>query len=1218
MANLFSFFTFPKGKEKVLLSSLYLLLLFTFSMIIFSCQKKNETLFKALTPDKTNVFFANTITENDTFNILALEYVYNGGGVAAGDFNNDGLQDLYFTGNMVSNKLYLNKGDMEFEDVTDLAGVRGKGNWSSGVAVVDINNDGLLDLYVCSTVRSDSLRRTNLLFINQGPNQDGVPTFTESARSYGIADAGYSTNAAFFDFDLDGDLDLYVLTNQMSKHLPTSYKNNKIDGSALNNDRLYRNNGDNTFTNITNEAGILIEGYGLGLAISDINQDGWPDVYVTNDFITEDLLYINNGDGTFTNQIKDYMKHTSASAMGNDVVDINNDGLPDILAMDMLPAPNMRKKTMLNANNYATYTNNEKFNLQHQYIRNTFQLNNGTGPKGHPTFSEIGMLAGIHQTDWSWAPLVADFDNDGLRDLIITNGFPRDVTDHDFIHYRSGPAGNIASIEMLVDLIPVVKISNYGFRNNGDLTFSDKTKEWGLNIPSFSNGAVYVDLDNDGDLEVVVNTINEPALVYENKLYDGKNQDQQSHHLRIKLEGEKFNVSGFGTKVSIHYGQGKKQFYEHSPSRGYLSSVEAVGHFGLGSFGQIDSLQVFWPDGSYQLLRNVSSNQQLTVKQSDAKERTKPFLGENSNTGKNKMLFQEVAISYGIQYRHQETDKIDFDIQRTLPHKYSQSGPGLAVGDVDGNGLDDFFVGGAAGKSAALFLQTSEGFSRADSSYLNLVQAKAAEDMGSIFFDADGDGDLDLYVVSGSYEFEQEAPELQDRLYLNNGQGLFTLDPTALPKITSSGAPVKAADFDQDGDLDLFVGGRIVSGKYPLPSQSYILRNQGGQFMDVTAELCPELKRFGLISDALWTDFNNDGKIDLVIAAEWQPLSFFKNVAGTLINVTPSSGTAHLKGWWNSLSSGDFDGDGDIDYVAGNLGLNTHYKASEEQPLAVYAKDFDEDGRFDAVLSCYWKAEDGQMKSYPMHTRDDLIVQMLRTRRHFPKYKEYGGATIEQVLSKEDLEGALILKANHFATTYFENLGNGKFKATPLPIQAQFAPVFGMMSKDFDGDEKKDILLVGNNYGSEVFTGRHDASIGLFLKGDGKGGFKSKPVANSGFFVEGDAKGMAFLYDKNGKALLLVSQNQDSLKLFTNAGLVPFSSNGHLLTLEPMDAWAEIHYQSGKKEKQEFYYGSSYLSQSSRKLRLSAEVKGVTIYDFKGKSRKISFAQIKELTGVSK
>lgn len=1184
----------------------WILLLCLVAIVSAGCSKGEHSLFKRVLPESTGIDFSNTIFESDSLNILTSEYLYNGGGVAIGDFNNDGLQDIYFTGNMVSNKLYLNKGNFAFEDVTEQAAVTGEGKWCAGVALVDINNDGWLDIYVAATMKRDSVSRANLLYLNNGPDPDGIPRFTEAAGSYGIADTGYTTSAAFFDYDQDNDLDLYVLTNVVTAGLPNTYRKSVKDGTAENNDRLYRNNGNSSFTNVTREAGILFEGYGLGIAISDINLDGWPDLYVSNDYLSNDLLYINNRDGTFSNKITHYIKHTSYTAMGSSVTDINNDGLVDILVVDMMPEYNKRKKLMMGANNYVSYINNDQYGFQHQYVRNTLQLNQGFSPKGHPVFSEIGQLSGIYQTDWSWAPLVADFNNDGYRDIIITNGFPRDVTDHDFKMYQSGPAGMVGGSQ-LVDSIPVVKISNYAFQNKGDLSFSDKTQDWGINIPTFSNGAAYADLDNDGDLDIVINNINEPALVFQNELNDAKPNASRAHYLRIKPLGEAPNLAGLGVKVSVHYGGGKQQYYEQTLYQGYLSTVEAVAHFGLGKHEKVDSVQVFWPDGRYQLLRDVPANQQITMKQANAHKSLPVQTGGLSRPGSAGTLFKEVSRTYGIHFKHQEDDKIDFNIQRTLPHKYSQNGPGIAVGDVDGNGLDDFYVGGSAGKRGTLFLQSEEGTFSMAADHSVLGKVKAEEDLGVLFFDADNDGDLDLYAVSGSYEYQPGSAEYQDRLYRNNSQGQFELDLLALPKINSSGACVKAADFDRDGDLDLFVGGRVEPGAYPMAPRSYMLRNEGGRFVDVTAQVGPELEKIGMVSDALWSDFDNDGQVDLVVAGEWLPLTFFKNENGTLKNVSPSTGISHLKGWWNSLVAGDFDGDGDIDYVAGNLGLNTNYKASEEQPLKVFAKDFDSNGSVDPVLACYMKAEDGQMKLFPMHHRDDLSAQMIRTRKQFRRYGQYGVATMDQVLSNEDLQGALVLEANHFATSYVENLGSGKFRVSPLPMEAQVAPTFGMLSRDFDGDGNLDVLLVGNSYATETITGRYDASIGLFLKGNGKGGFVPQSVTKSGFFVSGDAKGMAALYGSRGKELLVVTQNQDSLRVFVSgAGRNP-TNETKLIPLAPLDAWAQIEYHNGRKERREFYYGSTYLSQSSRRLPLDPGVSSVTVYDFSGRSRKLSW-----------
>ncbi|MCJ8164036.1 VCBS repeat-containing protein [Pontibacter sp. E15-1] len=1181
-------------------SSIRHLLLVTLSVLAFSGCKQEEThLFERMDADDTGIDFSNRIFESDTMNILQTEYIYNGGGVGIGDFNNDGLPDVYFTGNMVPNRLYLNKGDFAFDDVTKQAKVSGEGKWCSGVALVDINNDGWLDIYVGATMKPDAPSRANLLYINNGVGKDGVPTFTESAAKYGIADDGHTTNAAFFDYDRDGDLDLYVLTNIINAGIPSNYHKKTKDGTAQNNDRLYRNEGNGTFTNVTREAGILLEGFGLGLAINDINMDGWPDIYITNDYLSNDLLYINNQDGTFTNRITDYVKHTSYSAMGNSVTDINNDGLVDILALDMLPEDNKHRKMMLMANNYATYLNNRTYNYEHQYVRNTLQLNQGMTPEGHPVFSEVSQLTGIYQTDWSWTPLVADFDNDGFRDVIITNGFPKDVTDQDFRTYRSGPAGLVGGNMFLLDSIPVFKTSNYAYRNKGNLTFSNETRNWGLEIPSFSNGAAYADLDNDGDLDFLVNNINDSAFVYRNNLYTQKGKKGQQHYLRLKFKGAGGNLAGLGASATIYYGKGKTQFHENSVYKGYLSSVENVAHFGLGGVGTVDSVKVVWPDGTYQLLRNVAADQVLTLSQKDAKGQAAP---RNMAGSGQQAIFREAAQEYGVQYVSEEKDGIDFNWQRTLPHKLSQLGPGIAVGDVTGDGLDDFYVGGSAGKDGGLFVQLPDGTFTLTPG--KLPSGKAGEDMGVLFFDADNDGDLDLYAASGSYEFEAGTPQLQDQLYLNDGKGNFTANPAALPTLTSSKSSVRAADYDKDGDLDLFVAGRVVPGSYPVAPESYILRNDGGRFTNVTASVSPELQHLGMITDALWSDFNGDGAVDLVVVGEWLPITFFQNINGTFKNVTAGTGIAAQTGWWNSLAAGDFDNDGDIDYVAGNLGLNTNYVASEKQPLRIFAKDFDNNGSMDPVLSCYLKAPDGTMKPYPMHTRDDLNAQMPRTRYQYPRYKKYALATIDEVIPEAEREGAIVMQATQFRSSYVENLGQGKFKLTALPKAAQLSPIFGIQPDDVDGDGNLDLLLVGNDYGTEVFTGRYDAFAGLYLKGNGKGGFLPASIASSGFFVHGDAKAISRLINAKGEKLTLVTQNSDSLRIF-----VP---NAHpeaqtkVVALQPLDRLVTVTYKNGRKQVQEFYYGQTYLSQSSRKLHLTADVASITIQDFSGRTRTIA------------
>ncbi|WP_161888916.1 VCBS repeat-containing protein [Pontibacter russatus] len=1174
-----------------------LFLLAFFALALPACRQQEARLFERMPSGETGITFSNRITESDTLNVLKSEYVYNGGGVGIGDFNNDGLPDIYFTGNMVSNRLYLNRGDFAFDDVTEKAGVTGEGKWCSGVALVDINNDGWLDIYVGATMKKDSLSRANLLYINNGPGKDGVPTFTESAAIYGIADTGYTTNAAFFDYDNDGDLDLYVVISVINAGVPKTYRKKLTDGSALNTDRLYRNNGDGTFANVSQEAGILIEGFGLGVAVNDINLDGWPDIYVTNDYLSNDLLYINNQDGTFTNKIADYIKHTSHSSMGNSVADINNDGLVDILALDMLPEDNKRQKMMLMANNYATYLNNDAYGYEHQYVRNTLQLNQGMTPAGHPVFSEVGQLAGLHQTDWSWTPLVADFDNDGLRDVIITNGFPKDITDQDFGVYRNGPVGRVGGYEYMADSIPVVKVSNYAFKNNGALSFSDETQSWGLDIPSFSNGAAYADLDNDGDLDLVVNNINDSALVYRNTLYMAETGPGKEHFLRLKFKGTPPNGAGLGATATLYYGGGKTQFHENSIYKGYLSTVENVAHFGLGDADKVDSVRVVWPNGKCQLLRNIKADQVLTL---DQKNATQQHVFPAQGGGQpQQALFREVSKALGIAYKSQEDDAVDFNWQRTLPHKLSQYGPGIAAADINGDSLDDFYIGGAAGKAGGLFLQQPDGTFRMASG--NMPGGKTGEDMGVLFFDADNDGDPDLYAASGSYEFEAGSEALQDRLYINDGKGNFRVDAAALPALTASKSCVRAADYDKDGDLDLLVAGRVVPGKYPLAPESYILRNDGGRFADVTASVSPGLKNLGMITDALWSDFNGDGNVDLVVAGEWLPVTFLQNKGGRFADVTAATGLSSYTGWWNSLSAGDFDSDGDIDYVAGNLGLNTNYVASVNQPLRIFAKDFDSNGSIDPVLSCYLKAEDGTMKSFPMHTRDDLNAQMPRTRSIFRRYADYARATIDEVIPQAERQGALIRQATHFESSYIENLGQGKFKLKALPVAAQIAPIYGMQPDDMDGDGNLDLLLVGNDYGTEVFTGRYDAFAGLFLKGNGRGGFQPVALANSGFFVDGDAKAVAQLFGTDGRQLTLVTQNSDSLRVFAPVGKA--QDHTEILTLQPLDCKVTITYKNGKQQVKELYYGHTYLSQSSRKLALASNMASVLIQDFSGRTR---------------
>lgn len=1170
-------------------------LLFVYgSILLVSCQT-DSSLFSLLPSEKTGLVFNNEIVENDSINIISLEYVYNGGAVAVADFNNDGLTDIFFGGNRVSNKLFLNLGNLKFRDVSLESKIAESKKWHSGVAVVDINQDGLMDIYVCATISKDSLSRANILYVNQGLSKDGIPSFVDQATLYGIADTGHSSNAAFFDYDNDGDLDLYVLTNTIESNVPTSYRPKINDGSALNTDRLYRNNGDQSFTNVSKQAGIICEGYGLGLAIADINQDGWQDIYVSNDYVSNDLLYINNKNGTFSNNIDQYIRHQSQFSMGNDIADINNDGLLDIITLDMLPEGNLRRKTVINGASYTTYLNNKQYGYSYQYIRNMLQLNNGNG-----TFSEVGQMAGIHQTEWSWSPLFADFDNDGFKDLIITNGFPKDVTDKDFGNFRNGPAGATVDPILLSSYIPVVKVPNRAFKNMDGLTFSDVTERWGMNIPSFSNGAGFADFDNDGDLDYVVNNINDPPFFYENNLYKVDSKDNDSHYLRIKLIGDSTNKIGLGAKVVLKWSDGKIQYHDHSIYRGYISCVEDVVHFGLGRNLNVDTLIVCWPNKRFELLTNIKANQliKLDYKNSIKLNRSTEniFVAEPVY----KSYLQDVSEEGGIAgFKHEEEDRIDFNIQRTLPHKFSQAGPGISTGDVNGDGLDDFFIGGSVGHNGSFFMQCDSGKFQLRNNFINPSKNKMEEDEGSLFLDVDHDGDLDLYIVSGGFETEQDNLSYQDRLYKNDGSGYFELDTKALPPMRSSKSCVRAADFDRDGDLDLFVGSRVTPGRYPLPGNSYLLENQNGKFIDRTELLAPGLRTVGMVTDALWSDFDNDKAMDLIIVGEFMSIKFYRNVQNKL-EIVKGTGVENLSGWWNSIVGGDFDEDGDTDYVVGNLGLNNYYNATEAQPLRVYAKDIDSNGSIDPILTCYFKSEEGFMKEYPVNFWDELNAQSPKFRRKFNTYHDYGLASINEVLTEPEREGSLILSATNMATSYLKNNGSGKFQMVALDKKAQVGPVNGLISEDFNTDGHLDILMVGNDYGNEVFGGRYDAFIGLMMLGDGDGNFSPLSSGKSGFFVPGDAKGLAKISGLH-EDVFVATQNQAELKLFKGHSY----AKARLFKPEALDAMLELHFVGGRKQKIELYYGSGYLSQSSRSIHIPEIVEEAIIYNYKGQSRKL-------------
>ena len=1093
-------------------------------LLLGGCSSKKKR-FEKLSSSETGITFNNTINITDSLNVLKFEYIYNGGGVGVGDVNGDGQTDVFFAGNQVSSKLYLNKGKsgFQFEDITQTSGVSTSA-WCTGVAMIDINQDGKLDIFVSTINPKIDKTVDKLLFINQGNNTNGIPIFKESAKLVGLSDGCYGTQITFLDYDLDGDLDAYLLTNAIEHFNRNNNTGQRNDGGGRSVDKLYRNEGNQAnglpiFKDVSKEAGILVEGWGLGVMVNDFNNDGYPDVYVGNDFLSNDHLYINNQNGTFTNKVADYMRHQSHNSMGLDMADINNDGLNDLVVVDMLPDDNLRQKTMFGTIDYDKFQENLRRGYQPQYVRNMLQLNNGNG-----SFSDVGYMAGVAATDWSWSPLLADFDNDGYRDLLITNGYRLDITDLDFVVYRGDeevfgdPKQRKQKMQEAFKNLKGVKKPNFFYKNKGDLTFENVAEQYGLDAPSYTNGTAYADFDNDGDLDLIMNNIDDEAFVYQNNTIqkNEENKDGNSHFLRIKLSGNTPNLQGLGAKVSLYF-QEKMQYAEHQTVRGFKSSVENVMHFGLGNVQKIDSLKIIWASGKEQTLRNLAVDKVIVLVEKQAQNAQK---GINSETEK---TFEEVSQQLNINFTSTETDYNDFLIQHTIPHKHSEMGAGIAVGDMNGDGLEDFFIGASAHQKGAFFWQNSNGkFTKKD------FIEKDEEDAGVLLFDADNDKDLDLYCVSGSSEFTMNYNRYQDRLYLNDGKGNFSLNKMAIPSTKFTGSCITVCDFDKDGDLDIFRGGRVRSTEYPLAPQSFIFQNDGkGNFKDVTPQIAKDLSGIGMVSSSIWTDIDKDGWQDLMLVGEFMPITIFKNQQGKSLSLLNDESLKNTNGWWNCLAAGDFDKDGDMDYVAGNLGLNSKLKASVNEPVTVCAKDFDNNGTMDALLTAY-----NGGKEYSVHPRSTLIDQLIAMRRRFKTFKEYGETTFKEMIPETDLKGAMMLKSVLFASSYIENKGNGKFDIKPLPIETQVSPMFGIVVEDINQDGNLDILTVGNDYSTETLTGRYDAGIGNYLQGDGKGSFKNISVTKSNFFVTGDAKALAEVKLKDGSRLILASRNNEKLLVF--------------------------------------------------------------------------------------
>jgi len=1089
-------------------------------------QKATPKIFEKVNANRSKIKFNNQLTENDTINYFTYPYIYMGGGVAVGDVNNDDLTDLYFTGNMVKNKLYLNKGDLKFEEISQKANVASDNRWVTGVTCCDVNADGWLDIYV--SVSGKFATTKNQLFVNQGVDENGIPTFIEEAEKRGLADQGQSTQATFFDYDNDGDIDVYVanypFTGFKTPNHTYYYKMN--DPILEESDRLYANDGNGFYTDVTEAANVLNFGLSLSASVADYNNDGWLDIYVSNDFASPDFFYINNKNGTFSNQLKNSFQHTSFFGMGSDAADLNNDGLIDLVQMDMTPADNRRNKANMASMNIASFWQIVNFGMHHQYMFNSVQINQGISKKGLPHFSEVAQFSNMASTDWSWATLCADFDNNGFKDVFITNGTRRDINNKDYFEKLSKATykeqQQFDTLNLTLNM-PSETVDNYIFKNNGKLKFENSTYSWGLNEKGFSNGAAYADLDNDGDLEIIVNNIDAEASIFKNT----SSEKQLAYYIKVQLKGSEKNPLGIGAKVRLLTAAGE-QIQEQILTRGFQSSIDPIINFGLDTVTKVEQIIVTWNDGKFTTLKKPAVNQKHIVSYIEATDKYYTTYSSNK-TSYPKKIFTDITNETKVDYLHKEKPYNDYLYEVLIPHTYSNNGPALAVADINNDGLDDFFVGGASDYLGEVYLQESKGtFIKLNNSFLKDDLVK--EDIAALFFDADNDKDVDLYVVSGSNEFDAGSPYLEDRLYLNDGSGVFQKAKNSLPIVTNSGSCVKAADYDNDGDLDLFVGGWLVPKQYPKPAKSFLLQNEGVQngqpkFIEVTDKVAPILLEAGMVTDAVWFDFDNDNLLDLAIVGEWMPITILKNTGNKFEGLTKKLGLENTVGWWYSITTADFDKDGYADLVAGNLGLNHKYKAKPNATFDVYLNDYDKNGKQDIVLGYY-----NEGVQYPVRGKQCSSEQIPSIGIKYKDYNTFAEASLKDIYTQPDLEAGLHYKAQTFASAFIQNKAGNSFQVTPLPTEAQLSSINSIIVEDINSDNILDLVLAGNLFGFEVETPRNDASYGVTLIGDGKGDFTNLPYSVTGLKLGKDTKAIAIINIGN-TAAMLVANNADTLQV---------------------------------------------------------------------------------------